>query len=91
MKHSNNASSNQITNKMYVNLYVFSALVLNWVRGHVNRANIVTVDNHGFGGRTPKLTKQVRNPTRLNNSVGDAAILCLNTRLRDNPLSFGGP
>lgn len=57
MKNTNCTPSNQITNEVNINLDVLCALVVNWIGGHINGADIIAVDNGGFGGRTPKLTK----------------------------------
>lgn len=42
------AHGNSVSNKMKINLYVFGALMLHWVRGHVSGIDIVAVNNNRF-------------------------------------------
>ena len=42
------AYGNSVSNKMKINLYVFGALILHRVRGHVYGVDIVTMNNDGF-------------------------------------------
>ena len=44
MKNSNSTKSNMFLNKMEINLDVFSPLMLDWVGGHVDGADVVTGD-----------------------------------------------
>jgi hypothetical protein len=48
MKNSNVTKRDLFPNEVDINLYMLGAAVLNRIRGHVNRTNIVTEDD----GRT---------------------------------------
>ena len=73
------AQGNLITNKVYIHLNVFCPLMLDRVTGHVNRTDIVTIDNGGFGMGRLQLTKKVTDPTIFDDSVSHSAVLCLGT------------
>lgn len=45
------SKGNQVTNKMNVHLYVFGSLMLNRVGRHVNRADIVSINNSALESR----------------------------------------
>jgi hypothetical protein len=45
MKNSNVPQRNTILNKMKIDLDVFHALMLNWIRGHVDNTHVIAEDN----------------------------------------------
>ena len=57
MKKSNLSLADFLPNKMYVNFNMFGPLVLNWVAGQINSANVVTVNNRGFKRRVMEFEK----------------------------------
>lgn len=91
MKNSNVPQCNTISNEVKVDLDVFGALVLNWIRGHIDRAHVVTENNGGTGKRPVKLLEKLAEPTSFSDGVGDDTILGLSARARDGVLSLGGP
>jgi len=57
MQHTNFSKGNSLTNKVKINLNMFSTLVLNWIGGEINSTDVVTIDDGGSAERTAKLTK----------------------------------
>jgi hypothetical protein len=47
MQDTNISKSHTLSHKVKVDFNVLGALMLNWAGGHVDGANIVTVDNGG--------------------------------------------
>jgi hypothetical protein len=70
---------------------MFGPLVLNGIGRQVNSTNIVTVHNGGSTKGAMELMKELVQPTRLRNSIGDNAILGLSTRSRDSMLTLRRP
>jgi hypothetical protein len=90
MKNSNMPKCNTISIEVNINLDVFCALVLNRVRGHVDRAHIVAEDNCSAGEGAMELLKELAKPTGFRDGFGDSSILGLNTRVGDSVLPLGG-
>lgn len=59
MKNSNVPQRNTISNEVKIDLDVFGALVLNWIRGHVDSADVVAEDNSSTGQRSVKLLEKL--------------------------------
>ena len=59
-----------VSNKMNVNLNVFSALMMNRITGHVNSTNVVTVDDRGPRRMGTQFKKKVLEPTNFSNYIG---------------------
>ena len=57
---------------------MFGALMLDGVGRHVDRADVVTVDQHGTAKRDIELLEKLSQPGRLSNGVGDNTFLQLN-------------
>jgi hypothetical protein len=66
-------------------------LMLNRVGRQVNSTDIITVHNGGSTKRAMELMKELAQPTRLRNSIGDSAILGLSTGSRDSRLTLRRP
>lgn len=47
---------------MEININVFGVLMLNWIIGHVDGANVITVDQSGSTQRNAKLLKEFVQP-----------------------------
>ena len=67
---------------------MFSPLVLNGVGRQVNCTDIVTIYDGGSTKRAMELMKELAQPIRLRNSIGDSAILGLSTGSRDSSLTL---
>ena len=81
MKDTQLAESNLLAYKMYVELDVFGATVMNWVSRHVDRGDVVAVDHGGFVQRGVEFTEELTKPAAFYDGIGDGAIL----RLRAGP------
>ena len=57
---------------------MFGALMLNGVGRHVDRADVITIDQHGTTKRGMELLEKLSQPGRLSNGVGDSTFLQLN-------------
>ena len=47
MQNTDITKINALPNEVKINLNVFGMLMLNWVGGHVNCADVVTIDQRG--------------------------------------------
>jgi hypothetical protein len=59
MKNSNVPQRNTISNKMKIDLDVFRALMLNWIRGHVDITHVLAEDNNGTQKGTMELLEEL--------------------------------
>jgi hypothetical protein len=91
MEHPNLSQSNLLADKVNVDLNMLRATMMNWICGHIDSTDIVTVDNRRRRYGCMKLLKQLAKPTSLSHSVRNSTILSLRTRTRDRSLAFGGP
>ena len=89
MKNSNVPQRNTISNEMKVDLNVFGALVLDWIRGHVHSTDIVAEDNCSTGQGSVELLEKLAEPTSFSNGVGNASILRFGAGTGDGMLTLG--
>jgi hypothetical protein len=59
MKYTDITNSNTLPNKMEINLDMLGALMLDGVGGHVDSADVVTVDQSGFAKWRMKLQEKL--------------------------------
>jgi hypothetical protein len=59
MKNSNVPQRNTISNEMKIDLDVFRALMLNWIRGHVDSTHAVAEDHRGTRKGTMELLEEL--------------------------------
>jgi hypothetical protein len=59
MKYTDITNSNTLPNKMEINLDMLGALMLDGVGGHVDRADVVTIDQSGFAKWRMKLKEKL--------------------------------
>ena len=78
---------NTIANEVEIDLDVFGTLMLYWVRGHVDGADVVAEDDRRMRRWSMKLLEKLLKPTRLSHG----AVLGFSARARDHVLSLGGP
>lgn len=63
MQNADMPQCNTISNEMKVNLNVFGALMLDWIRGHVGSTDIVAEDDGSTGQRLVKFLEKLAEPT----------------------------
>jgi hypothetical protein len=85
------AKSNLIADKMEINLNMLRALMLYWVAGHVDGADVVAENHRSSMERGVELQQELVKPGSLSHSIGDCMILGLSAREGDCRLAFGGP
>lgn len=91
MQNADMPQRNTISNEMKVNLDVFGALMLDWIRGHVDNTDIVTEDDGSTAQRSVKLLEKLAEPTGFSDGVGDSPILRFSAGAGDCMLSLGRP
>jgi hypothetical protein len=69
MEHPNLSQSNLLVDKVDVDLNMLRATMMDRVSGHVDSADIVTVNNCRRRDGCMKLLKQLTQPTGLSHSV----------------------
>ena len=91
MKHTDLTQGHTIANEVKVDLDVFGSLILNWVSGHVDGADVVAEHNRGGGRWSMKLVEKLPDPTSLSNGVGNSTVLGFSTGTRNSVLPLGRP
>ena len=91
MQHAYLAHSNTIANEVEVDLDVFSALMLDGVRGHVDGADIVAEHDRSRRSRSMKLLEELADPTSLGDCVSHSTVFSLGSRTRDRVLVLRRP
>ena len=91
MKHTDLTHGNTIANEVEIDLDVFGTVMLYWVRGHVDGADVVAEDDRRRRRWSMKLLEKLSKPTHLSHGVGHGAVLGFSARARDRVLSLGGP
>lgn len=80
-----------LSNKVDVQLDVFSAMMMDGVRRHVYSADVVAINDGGGGDRLMKLRKQLAHPTALSDGMSDSPVLSFHAGAGDGRLSLEGP
>ena len=75
MKNTDSTKSDTLTDEVEVDFHVLGALVLNWVGGEVDGADIVTVDEGGRLQRVMQLLEKLLQPGSFSNAISNSAIL----------------
>jgi hypothetical protein len=91
IEDSNLSQGYLLTDKVNVNLYVFSATMMHRIGSHVDSTDIVAINNSGLGKWNVKLLEELTKPAALSNYMSNSTILCLSTGARDRRLSLGRP
>jgi hypothetical protein len=66
---------NSLPDEVKIDLNVFSVLMLNWVRGHVDNTGVVAKHHCGASERGVQLLEKLTEPGGLDHSIGHRAIL----------------
>jgi len=72
-------NSNMLPHEVKINLNVFGALMLDRVGGHVDGADVVTIDQRSTPRRCMKLEEKLAQPGGFGNAISHSTILCLCT------------
>lgn len=91
MKNADVTGGNALPNEVQIDLDVLGALMLDGVGGHVDGADVVTVDKSSAAQRDVQLQEKLSKSGDLCNSIGDCSVLGLGTGARDCSLSLGRP
>jgi hypothetical protein len=89
MEYADLTDDDFLSDKMKINLHMFSALMLNGVGGEVHGADVVAVDESASRRQTLKLMEQLVQPGGLSHAFGDGLVLDFRTGPRDDRLSLG--
>jgi hypothetical protein len=60
--------------KVHIELNVFCASMVQWIRAHVASRDIVAEDDRGLGQWAVKLAQELPEPGALSHSVGNATV-----------------
>ena len=88
MKNTQLAEGNLFAHKMYVELYVFCAAVMNRVSRHVDRGDVVAEHHARFGHGNGELCQELAKPAAFGDGIGDGAVLRLRAGARDGVLAL---
>jgi hypothetical protein len=88
MKNMNFVECHLLSYKVNINLNVFSTSMLDLIGGHVDRRNIITIDNGGALNRAMKLDEKLMKPNRFSNGMCNRAILSVSGGPGDRDLPF---
>jgi hypothetical protein len=91
MENSDITKSNMLADKVKVNLNVLGTLVLDWIRRHVDCANVVAIHQGGLGQGGVQLSQELTNAGSLSDCIGEITIFSFCTRAGNNVLPLRGP
>ena len=83
------ANGHLLPDQMDVKLDVLGSSVMHGVLGHVDRRNIVTVDNGCLMDAMVEFAKKLAEPRALGDGVGDPSVFGLRARSGHRVLAFG--
>jgi hypothetical protein len=89
MKDAHVAETDAFSDEMQVDFDMLRALVLYRVSGEVHHADVVAVDDRGLTRWAAKLAKQLAEPPRLGDDVGDDSVLRFGAGAGHRGLPFG--
>jgi hypothetical protein len=84
----NSTGGDIIADEMQIDLDMLGPLVLHWVGGEVDRADVVAVDQCAPGQGDVKLGEELPEPGSLRHAVGHNTVLRLGTRAGDDWLAL---
>lgn len=91
MKNTHVTKCDPFTNKVQINLYMFSALVVNGVGREINSCYIVTIDDSRLVKRKMKLSQELGQPAGFSDGICNTTVPSFGTRARDCVLPFRRP
>jgi hypothetical protein len=72
-------NGNSLSNEVTINLNVLCTLMLNWIGGHVDCVDVVTIHQRGASEGRVQLDEKLSQPGGFCNSISYYAILGLST------------
>jgi len=75
MKNLDVSQCDSLPDEVEIDLNVLGALMLNWITGHIDGADVVTVDQCSSTKRCVQLKKKLAQPSRLSDCISNGAIL----------------
>ena len=91
MKNSKITNGNPLPDEVEINLNMLGSLMLNRVGGHVDSADVVTIDQRGALRSSMKLKEKLVQPSGFGNTIGHYTILRFSTRSGDCILPLRRP
>jgi len=83
-------NGNTLPHEVEIDLNVLGALMLNWITGHIDGADVVIVDQCSSTKRCVLLKKKLVQPSRLSDCISNDAILSFGTGSGYSTLTLGG-
>jgi nucleoside-triphosphatase THEP1 len=84
MKNANFTSGDTLVDEVKIDLHVLCALMLHKIGGHVDHADVITVDEGGALEGAVELLKKLMEPGSLGHIVGHRAVLGLSAGVGDD-------
>jgi len=78
-------------NEVMINLDMLGTLMLDWVGGHVDSTDIITIYQCSATERGMKLLKKLAQPRCLCNTISNCTVLCFGTGSGHGVLTLRGP
>ena len=75
MKNLDVSQGDSLPDEVEIDLNVLGALMLNWITGHIDGADVVIVDQCSSTKRCVQLKKKLAQPIRLSDCISNGAIL----------------
>ena len=75
MKNLDVSQCDSLPDEVEIDLDVLGALMLNWITGHIDGTDVVTVDQCSSTKRCVQLKKKLAQPSRLSDCISNGAIL----------------
>jgi len=91
MKDTKITNGNPLPDEVEVNLNMFGALMLDWIGGHVDGADVIAIHQCGLAEGVVQLLQELTQPGSLGDTINHCAILSFCTRSGDGVLTLGGP
>ena len=75
MKNLDMFQFDSLPDEVEIDLNMLGVLMLNWITGHINGADVVTVDQCSSTKRCVQLKKKLAQPSHLSDCISNGAIL----------------
>ena len=89
MKNLDVSQCDSLPDEVEIDLNVLGALMLNWITGHIDGADVVIVDQCSSTKRCVLLKKKLAQPSRLSDCISNDAILSFGTGSGYSTLTLG--